>query len=145
VNTSTECERVRTTLMAALDGESDPRAAPDREHLSTCEPCRRWLADMQAMTGRLQGLAYPRGQVDLWPAVEDRLRHPDPGMALPRRLWPIGAAVLGWRALQLFIDLPLPVLHPLVPLAAAAAAMWLMAADPLAVQTSAPELQKRGA
>jgi hypothetical protein len=35
-------------------------------------------------------------------------------------------------------------LHPLVPLAAAVAALWQISGDPLAIETSAPELQKRG-
>jgi hypothetical protein len=33
---------------------------------------------------------------------------------------------------------------PLVPLAAAVAALWQISGDPLAIETSAPELQKRG-
>jgi hypothetical protein len=60
------------------------------------------------------------------------------------RLWLIGALVIAWRALQLMFDLPLPMLHPLVPLAAAVAALWQISGDPLAIETSAPELQKRG-
>jgi hypothetical protein len=53
--------------------------------------------------------------------------------------------VLGWRALQLFVDVPIAMVHPLVPIAAAVAAVWLVMGDALAIQTSAPELQKRGA
>ncbi len=140
----TDCERVRTALMASLDGESDPPSAPDRQHVSTCSSCRRWLEDLQSMTGQLQGLAYQRASVDLWTAVEGRIRDAERGVALPHRLWPVAAAVLGWRALQLVVDLPIPELHPLVPLAATAAAMWLVAGDPLAIETSAPELEKGG-
>ena len=65
--------------------------------------------------------------------------------SIARRLWPIGGLVLGWRALELVVDVPLPAIHSLVPLAAAAAAIWFVTGDPLAIQTSAPELQKRGA
>ena len=57
MNTSTPCERVRIALMASLDGESDPQSAPDRQHLSTCSSCRRWLDDQQSMTGHLLGAA----------------------------------------------------------------------------------------
>ena len=77
--------------------------------------------------------------------MEGRIRQSEQGLALPRRLWPIGALVVVWRALQLFVDLPIPMLHPFVPLAATAAAVWLVAGDPLAIETWAPELQKRGA
>ena len=61
-----------------------------------------------------------------------------------RRFRMIAASVLAWRAVQLLIDLPFPMLHPLVPLACALAALWVIARDPLAIETFAPELQKRG-
>jgi hypothetical protein len=129
-------------LMASLDGESADRSAPEAEHLSTCSSCQHWLKVQQGLTGQLQGLSYPHARVDFWAAVESRIQ---PQQArLPRQLWPIVAIVLGWRALQLSVDLPIPVLHPLVPLVAALAALWLIAGDPLAIETSAPELQKRG-
>jgi hypothetical protein len=144
VNTGTDCDRVRQALMASLDRESDVQSASDREHLQTCSSCRQWQADLRSMNERLQVLSYRTTDVDLWRAVEVRIRQPEPSPLLPAGLWAIGAAVLGWRALQLFIDLPIPLLHPLVPLAAAAAALWLIAGDPLAIETSAPELKKRG-
>jgi predicted anti-sigma-YlaC factor YlaD len=130
-------------LMASLDGESDARSAPDQQHLSTCSSCRHWLEEMHAMTGRLHGLAYSNAQTDLWTTVESRIRQPEQ-RSLRQWLWPIAGVVLGWRALQLWVDLPIPLLHSLVPLAAAALAIWLLEGDPLAIETSAPELQKRG-
>ena len=144
MSTSNDCERVRIALMASLDGESDPGSAPDQQHLSICPSCQRWLENLRSMTGQFQDLPYPNAPVDLWPSVEGRIRQPDRSLALPRWFWPIGAILLGWRALQLFIDLPIPALHPLVPLAAAVAAVWLLAGDPLAIETSVPELEKRG-
>jgi anti-sigma factor RsiW len=138
------CERVRLQLMAAIDGEIDAASAADREHLSGCSSCQQWVSDLEAMDGRLRRLAYPDARVDLWAQVETGIREigakPDP----IRRLWIIGSLVLAWRVLQLVIDLPLPALHPLVPFAAAVAALWQLAGDPLAVKTFAPELQKRG-
>lgn len=145
MKTSPECERVRLTLMASLDGEGDPAAASDQQHLSACPSCQRWLADLQAMTGRLEGLSYPADRRDVWAGVERQIRQGRDTADLARWLWPIGGSVLAWRALQLFVDLPLPVAHPLVPLAAAAAVVWLVTGDALAIQTSAPELQKGGA
>ena len=153
MKTTTDCERVRLTLMASLDGESDARSASDQQHLSTCASCRRWLEDMQAMSGRLHGLSYPNAQMDLWTAVESRIRqsrlrqgYGEAGerRSLLHRLWPVLAIVLGWRALELFVDLPIPLLHPLVPLVAAVVAVWRLGGDPMAIATSAPELQKRG-
>jgi len=144
VNPGTDCERVRPQLMAALDGESVPDVADARQHLSSCSSCARWLKNLESMNGRFHAVSYPRSQVDLWAGVEDRIRLPDASLTRVHRLWLIGALVIAWRALQLMFDLPLPMLHPLVPLAAAVAALWQISGDPLAIETAAPELQKRG-
>ena len=135
---STDCERVRVAVMASLDGESDQPSGPDREHLSTCDGCGRWLVDLQSLTLQLQGLAYQPAPVDLWPSVERNLRE---ARSQPT-LWMAAAAVVAWRALQLFVDLPVPALHPLVALLATAGAAWLIVGNPLTIETSAPELEK---
>ena len=140
----TGCEHVRPRLMAAIDGDIDAASAADREHLSGCSSCRQWVSDLEQMDGRLQRLAYPEARVDLWASLEPRIREIDATPNATRRLWIVGSLVLAWRALQLLVDLPLPALHPIVPLAAAAAALWPLAGDALAIKTFAPELQKRG-
>lgn len=141
----TGCERVRLQLMAAIDGEIEAASAADREHLASCSSCRQWASDLEAMDGRLRRLAYPKARVDLWASVETEIRGIDATPDAAGRLWIIGSLLLAWRVLQLLIDLPFPALHPLVPLAVTAAALWQLAGDPLAVKTFAPELQKRGA
>lgn len=130
--------------MAAIDGQTDAASAADRDHLSGCSPCQQWLAELRQMDSKLEQLAYPDARVDLWASLEPQLRQSDAPPNATRRLWLIGACVLAWRVLQLWIELPLPALHPLVPVAAVAAALWNLAGDPLAVKTFAPELQKRG-
>lgn len=145
MNSTTKCERARMTLMASLDRESGPDSTSAPEHLSLCSSCRRWFEGLQAMTGQLQGLSYPSVRRDLWGAVAEQIGQAEERRDLARRLWPIGGVVLGWRALQLFVDVPIAMVHPLVPIAAAVAAVWLVTGDALAIETSAPELQKRGA
>ena len=148
MNPGTDCERVRRQLMATLDGETVPEVTDPltdaRQHLSSCSSCERWLKTFESMNSRFHALSYPRSPVDLWADVEDRIRLPDASLTRAHRLWLIGALVIAWRALQLMVDLPLPMLHPLVPLAAALAALWQISGDPLAIETAAPELQKRG-
>ena len=148
MNPGTDCERVRRQLMAALDGETAPDVTDPltdaRQHLSSCSSCERWLKNFESMNSRFHAVSYPRSQVDLWAGVEDRIRLPDASLTRTHRLWLIGALVIVWRALQLMFDLPLPMLHPLVPLAAGLAALWQISGDPLAIETAAPELQKRG-
>jgi hypothetical protein len=131
---------VRLVLMASLDGEGSAPSASDQQHLSTCASCQLWLTEMTSLAAQLQELPYPRAQVDLSTRVDERIHLADhkPG----RLLLPIAAGVVAWRALQLFIDVPLPILHPLVPLAAVAVAVWRLAGDPLAIETLAPELKE---
>ena len=80
------------------------------------------------MTARLEHLPYQGGHADLWASVESQISQVDQRLPL-RRLWPIGA-VVAWRALQLSVDLPLPLLHPLVLLAFVIAALWQIAGIP---------------
>ena len=144
MNQHTDCDRARLQLMAALDGEAASAAEPTAEHLSTCSSCRQWLAELESMSGRLHTLSYPAASLDLWADVQRRIGQPDRTAVSPHRLLAIGILVLAWRALQLLFDLPFPLLHPLVPMAGAVAALWHVAGDPLAIATFAPELQKRG-
>lgn len=143
MNTSTECERIRMTLMAVLDGESGPPSAADQEHLATCPGCQRWRDELQAMTARLEDLPYPTSGGDLWSTLEARVAPAEPS-SRGRLVWPMVAIAVAWRALQLFLELPAPTLHALVPLAVMAAALWLVSGNLLAIRTSVPELQKGG-
>jgi hypothetical protein len=144
VNTKLDCDHVRMRLMASIDGEADPETAADRQHASTCQACRNWLTTFESLRGQLGDLPYESAGVDLWAPVEERIRTSDERTSLVHQLWPIGAAVLAWRALQLFVDLPMPALHPLVPLVAAAAVLRRVGGDLLTIDTFAPELRKRG-
>jgi hypothetical protein len=139
-----DCERVRRAVMASLDGEGNSPSMLDQEHLSQCLSCAAWSKDLYATAAALQGLPYERSSIDLWAAVERRIADSEPTLNLGGRVILIGVAVLGWRALQLFMDLPLPALHPLIALLATAVAAWAMAGNPLAIETTAPELEDRG-
>jgi hypothetical protein len=131
--------------MAAMDGETEAASPADRAHLADCAWCRQWWNELEEFGNRLQRIGYPEPRVDLWTSIQPRIHEHDATPDVSRGLWAIGTLVLAWRVIQLMIDLPLPVLHPLVPMAAVAAALWRLAGDPLAVKTFAPELQRRGA
>jgi hypothetical protein len=99
------------------------------------------LQDLQ-LQERLQSLRYPEVRQDLWPRVSQRIQQVHDGGSIGRRFLPVAALVVVWRVLQLMFDLPVPLLHPIVPLAAAVWAIRQLAGDPLAIETSAPELRK---
>jgi len=136
-----DCHGVRMSLTAALDGEREIAPA-DRQHLSTCSSCGRWFADMQSMAAQLHDLAYPAMRGDLWPNVEDGIGSSNQHAAEMRRLIAVGCVLFAWRGLQLLVDLPIPALHPLVPFVVTVLALSFVARDSLAIETSAPELQK---
>ena len=140
--TTNDCEHVRIRLMALVDGEADADLASGREHLASCASCQTWLTHMESLTTRLQQLSYPAAHQDLWLGVRDLISQPDRKSSLTRQVWPIGAAALAWRTLQLAVDLPLPELHPLVPLALAVVVIWRVGGHLLAIETVAPELGK---
>ena len=98
--------------MAALDGETVAAAAEPRadaqQHLASCASCGQWRQDLEAMNRRLHGVSYPGVDVDLWVAVRARVHQLDAGRPLTYRLGVIGALIVGWRAVQLFLDLPFP-------------------------------------
>jgi hypothetical protein len=134
--------------MAALDGET-PRAAQAaqpaaRQHLETCAACAKWLQEFTALNQRFEGITYP-GHPDLWPALEPALQRQATQVPLVNRLRVTAGIVLAWRALQLLVDLPYPVVNVLIPLVVVVAALWQLSREALAIQTFAPELDKRGA
>ena len=144
MTTSPECERIRMQRMASLDGDGETVSELDRSHLSTCSSCQRWLVDFESMTAQFQSLTYPDAKVDLWSAIESRIHQADPMPSLPYRLWLLGGIMLSLRAVQLFIDLPVPILHLLVPTVAAVviAAVWKIAGGVVSIEVWAPELRK---
>ena len=137
-----ECVRVRLDLMAAFDGEAPDAVANHEAHVASCPDCRRWLQDLAAVSVRFKGTVYPESGADLWRVVQNRLRSSETTAPM-FTLYAIGALCVGGRLLQLFADLPLPI-GQLIPLAAIVAVLSRVLRNPLAIQTFAPELRKRG-
>jgi anti-sigma factor RsiW len=136
----TDCDRARIALMALIDGEHDAAGEAVAEaHLATCPDCREWQRQFQMMTGRLEGSRYPDAGADAWPGIAERL----PRATAGPQLYVIGALILVWRAVDLLVDLPLSA-DVLIPVAAFGAVLWVLARNPIAIETFAPELQKRG-
>lgn len=143
MKTSAECERERMQVTSALE-DARGTASAASAHMATCEACQEWLKAMEVMDARLRTLTYPHARVDLWSAVDQRIRRDSRHVSIVRTLWPMAVALLGWRAVQLFMDLPLPWLQPVVPIAAVVVIVWRLGGDMFAIELTAPELQKRG-
>jgi hypothetical protein len=143
-----ECQQVRLDLMASFDHEAAPGSAERdsvaRRHLATCAACDQWWQALASVDRKVATLSYPPTEVDLWPAI-DRALQPSPSRQPAwRRLYVLIGLMLIWRALQLVVDLPLPMWQSIISVVIVLTALWQLARDPVAIQTFAPELQKRG-
>ncbi len=143
----TDCGDILMAVMSEIDRETDgARPAWIDAHLAECSGCRDAVAGMVRMHANLERLTYEAPAADLWPAVEARLAPRVPSAVRETlALALIVPAALAWRALQVSIDLPLPVWNVVVPFAAAVIVLRWLAGDPLAISASTPALQQEGA
>lgn len=81
------CSRIRTALSARLDGEElPPGLTPGRldDHLAGCRDCRRWDAQVRALTTGLDhATAHPADDPAAAGALLARLRAVSAGPAIP--------------------------------------------------------------
>jgi predicted anti-sigma-YlaC factor YlaD len=141
-----KCDTVQLAAMARLDGESAPVGGDEYEsHLAGCEQCREVIAGVTRLHARLEALSDGAAVMDLWPAVHGRIV--DQRRSGRERLvfGVLAAFVLAWRTAQLVVDVPVPVLNAVVPLAVAVLVGWWVAGDPLAIQAGGLEEQQERA
>ncbi|MER0478128.1 zf-HC2 domain-containing protein [Streptomyces sp. Edi2] len=90
------CSRIRTALSARLDGEElPPGLTPGRldDHLAGCRDCRRWDAQVRALTTGLDhATAHPADDPAATGALLTRLRAVSAGPAVPGMADTDGAA-----------------------------------------------------
>jgi anti-sigma factor (TIGR02949 family) len=81
---NTSCEDIRRRLGEFIDGEL---AASSREqvkqHMSSCERCRRELARLESLTHHLAGEGQAKAPAGLWSAIESRLERAGGGTPGP--------------------------------------------------------------
>ena len=111
------CRRVRLAAMALHDGEIADLTADDvQSHVSACDGCREAIAGDRRIVAHLERTVLPHPPRDLWPDV--RAAIPGSGRVDRRAFAATAAVFVCWRAAQLAIDLPAPVVNSLLPLAA---------------------------
>ncbi len=96
-----ECERVRLSAMARMDGETpDLDAAAESAHLAACADCRNEVAAMTAVDTAFAGRRRETpGKVGVWPEVAAGL---EGRPARPRSLARHPVLIFGGLALVLF-------------------------------------------
>ena len=143
-----ECEDVRLQLMAAADGEANDEFRPVavEAHLQGCTDCRGWVAGLSLLDANLKRLGYLHDPVNLWPKVESRILSTEAVPELPIvQLSLLVVFALAWRTAQLLTDFPSQIVDVALAIGTVGVALRLMPLSLFDIQTSAPELQKRGA
>ena len=89
---------------------------------------------------------YERLNVDLWPAVRQRLAADSAYRAAEiRALLGLTAALVAWRLAQLLLDWPAPVVNSIVPLVLIVVVLRRLTGDPFAIRSSSQFRQQEGA
>ena len=101
---------------------------------------------LQRCTQSLDRVDYERLDVDLWPAVQQRLAAGSSYRAAEiAALLGLTAALVAWRLAQLLLEWPAPVVNSIVPLALIVVVLRRLTGDPFAIQTSSHLRQQEGA
>jgi predicted anti-sigma-YlaC factor YlaD len=141
------CEEVRMAALARLDGEPARLTSEQVDaHTAGCAACEAALAGLTALHAALDRVDYERLDVDLWPAIGQRLaadasyRASEIGALLG-----LTAALVAWRLGQLLLEWPAPVINSIVPLALIVGVLAWLTGDPFAIRDSSHVRQQEGA
>jgi predicted anti-sigma-YlaC factor YlaD len=140
------CDEVRMAALARLDGEPARLTSEEVDaHAAGCTACQAALADLAGLHAALGRVEYERLDVDLWPAVRQRITSDSSHrVAEIRVLLVLTAALVAWRLAQLLLDWPAPVVNSIVPLALIFVVLRRLTGDPFAIQNSSHLLQQEG-
>jgi predicted anti-sigma-YlaC factor YlaD len=132
--------------LARLDGEpADLTPAEIDAHAASCDACQAALASLTALHASLGREDYERLNVDLWPAIQQRLTPVSSHRAAEiRALAFLAAALVAWRLAQLLLDWPAPVVNSIVPLALVVVVLRKLTGDPFAIQSSSQLREQEG-
>jgi predicted anti-sigma-YlaC factor YlaD len=140
------CDEVRMAALARLDGEPARLTSEDVDaHTAGCGACQAALAGLTALHGSLEREDYERLNVDLWPAVRQRLDRDSAHRAA--EIWALGgltAALVAWRLAQLLLEWPAPVVNSIVPLVLIVVVLRWITGDPFAIQSASHLRQQEG-
>jgi predicted anti-sigma-YlaC factor YlaD len=140
------CEQVQMAAMAHVDGERAALTPTEVEaHVAGCAECRAAVAALTTLQSQLNGLDDESLDIDVWPGVHHGIVSGAPQVQPERRfVLALASVLVVWRLAQLSIDLPVPVVNSIVPLALTVLVLWRITGDPFAIQISAHQLQREG-
>lgn len=132
------CEAVQMAVWARLDGEVAGIALEQIDrHVKACRACRDTISEIERLHRDLGRVDYERLDADLWPKIAPGVAAAaEPRLPQVRRFAALIAVLVSWRVAQLLVDLPVPVINSVVPLACIVFVLWRLAGDPFAIQIS---------
>jgi predicted anti-sigma-YlaC factor YlaD len=140
------CDEVRMAAQARLDGEPAHLTPAEVDaHTASCGACQAALAGFTAMHGALDRVDYERLNVDLWPAVFERLAADS--LHRTAEIWALlglTAALVAWRLAQLLLEWPAPVVNSIVPLVLIVLVLRRITGDPFAIRSASHLRQQEG-
>jgi len=140
------CDEVRMAALARLDNEPARLTSEEIDaHTAGCGACQAALAGLTALHASLEHVDYERLNVDLWPAVRQRLDAESSRRTA--EIWALlglTAALVAWRLAQLLIEWPAPVVNSIVPLALIVVVLRWLTGDPFAIRSSSHLGQQEG-
>jgi predicted anti-sigma-YlaC factor YlaD len=132
------CDAVQMAALARLDGEPARLTSEEVDaHAAGCGACQAALAGFRALHGSLERVDYERLNVDLWPAVRQRLAKDSSYRTT--EVWALlglTAALVAWRLAQLLLEWPAPVVNSIVPLVLIVLVLRRITGDPFAIRSS---------
>lgn len=142
----TRCDEVRMAALARLDGEPAHLTSEEVDaHIAGCGACHAAVAGFTALHGLLERVDYVRLNVDLWPAILQRLAADSShGTAEIWALPGLTAALVAWRLGQLLLEWPAPVVNSIVPLVLIVVVLRWITGDPFAIRSSSQLRQQEG-
>jgi hypothetical protein len=140
------CDEVRMAALARLDGEPARLTSEEvNDHAAGCTACQAALAGFTALHASLDRVDYERLNVDLWPAVQQRLAADSSFRTAEfRPLLGLTTALVAWRLAQLLLEWPAPVVNSIVPLALIVVVLRRITGDPFAIRSSSHLQQQEG-
>jgi len=142
------CDDVQMAVLARLDGEAVVLTPADIDgHVASCNECRVAVADLTTLHAKLDRMVHSQLDMDLWPVIRSGMTATPPHLLRRERgvIIALTAGLGAWRLAQLLLDLPVPVVNSVVPLALIILVLWRFTGDPFAIRITRLQLEREGA